>query len=48
MKQKRALNNEPHKMGRLGYHGKRKDREEEDAKLTAEGNRTLVTNFLDV
>jgi hypothetical protein len=37
MKQKRALHNKPHKTGRKGYRGKRKEREEEDAKLAAEG-----------
>jgi hypothetical protein len=37
MKQKRALHNKPHKMGRKGYSGKRKEWEEEDAKLAAEG-----------
>jgi hypothetical protein len=37
MKQKRALRNKPHKMGRKGYHGKRKEWEEEDAKLAARG-----------
>jgi hypothetical protein len=30
MKQNRALHNKPHKMGRKGYRGKRKEREEED------------------
>jgi hypothetical protein len=48
MKQKRALHNKPHKTGRKGYHGKRKEWEEEDAKLVAEENRTLGTNFMDV
>jgi hypothetical protein len=37
MKQKRALHNKPHKMGRKGYRGKRKEWEEEDAKLAAKG-----------
>jgi hypothetical protein len=37
MKQKRALHNKPHKMDRKGYRGKRKECEEEDAKLAAEG-----------
>jgi hypothetical protein len=37
MKQKRALHNKPHKTGRKGYCGKRKEWEEEDAKLAAEG-----------
>jgi hypothetical protein len=36
MKQKRALHNNPHKTGRKAYRGKRKEWEEEDAKLTAE------------
>jgi hypothetical protein len=36
MKPKRALHNKPHKTGIKGYHGKRKDWEEEDAKLAAE------------
>jgi hypothetical protein len=31
MKHKRALHNKPHKIGRKGYHGKRKEWEEEDA-----------------
>jgi hypothetical protein len=34
---KRALHNKPHKTGRKGYCGKRKEWEEEDAKLAAEG-----------
>ena len=37
MKDKRARHNKPHKMGRKGYHGKRKEWEEEDAMLAAEG-----------
>jgi hypothetical protein len=37
MKQKRALHNKPHTTGQKGYHGKRKEWEEEDAKLAAEG-----------
>jgi hypothetical protein len=37
MKQKRALHNKPHKTRRKGYRGKRKEWEEEDAKLDAEG-----------
>jgi hypothetical protein len=36
MKPKRALHNKPHKTGTKGYHGKRKEWEEEDAKLAAE------------
>jgi hypothetical protein len=35
MKQKRELHNKPH--NRKGYRGKRKEWEEEDAKLAAEG-----------
>jgi hypothetical protein len=37
MKQKRALYNKPHKTGRKGYYSKRREWEEEDAKLVAEG-----------
>jgi hypothetical protein len=37
MKQKRALHNKPHKTNRKGYCGKRKEWEEEDAMLAAEG-----------
>ena len=41
MKEKRAKHNKPHKMGRKGYYGKRKEwqeeEEEEDEKLAAEG-----------
>jgi hypothetical protein len=37
MKQKIALHNKPHKTGRKGYCAKRKEWEEEDAKLTVEG-----------
>jgi hypothetical protein len=37
MKQKRALHNKPQKMGRKGCRAKRKEWEEEDAKLAAEG-----------
>jgi hypothetical protein len=48
MKQKRALHNKTHKTGRKGYRGKRKEWEEEDAKLAVEGNGTLRTHFLDV
>jgi hypothetical protein len=36
MKQKRALHNKPHKTGRKGYRGKRKEWEEDDAKLAAD------------
>jgi hypothetical protein len=45
MKQKRALHNKPHKMGRKGYHGKRKEWEEEDAKLAAEGKQNPWVQF---
>jgi hypothetical protein len=48
MKQKIELHNRSYKTGRKGYRGKRKEWEEEDAKLAAEGNRTLGTNFLNV
>jgi len=37
MKEKRAKHNKPHKMGRKGYYGKRKEWELEDEKLAAEG-----------
>jgi hypothetical protein len=46
MKQKRALHNKPHKTGRKGYHGKRKEWEEEDAKLAAEGKQNPWDQFL--
>jgi hypothetical protein len=36
MKQKRALHNKTHKTGRKGYRGKRKEWENEDAKLATE------------
>jgi hypothetical protein len=45
MKQKRALHNKPHKMGRKGYRGKRKEWEEEDAKLAAEGKQNPWVQF---
>jgi hypothetical protein len=45
MKQKRALHNKLHKTGRKGYHGKRKEWEEEDAKLTAEGKQNPWDQF---
>jgi hypothetical protein len=49
MKQKRALHNKTHKMGRKGYRGKRKDWEEEkDAKLAAEGKHNPWDQFPDV
>ncbi|RLN28936.1 hypothetical protein C2845_PM05G13560 [Panicum miliaceum] len=37
MKDKRAKHNKPHKTGRKGYYGKRKEWQEEDEKLAAEG-----------
>jgi hypothetical protein len=45
MKQKRALHNKPHKTGRKGYRGKRKEWEEEDAKLAAEGKQNPWDHF---
>jgi hypothetical protein len=45
MKQKRALHNKPHKTGRKGYRGKRKEWEEEDAKLAAEGKHNPLDQF---
>jgi hypothetical protein len=45
MKQKRALHNKPHKMVRKGYHGKRKEWEEVDAKLAAEGKQNSWDQF---
>jgi hypothetical protein len=45
MKQKRALHNKPHKIGRKGYHGKRKDCEKEDVKLAAEGKENPWDQF---
>jgi hypothetical protein len=45
MKQKRALHNKPHKTGRKGYRGKRKEWEE-DAKLAAEGKQNPWDQFL--
>jgi hypothetical protein len=45
MKQNRALHNKPHKMGRKGYHGKRKHWEEEDAKTAAEGKQNHWDQF---
>jgi hypothetical protein len=45
MKQKRALHNKPHKMGRKGYRGKSKEWEEEDAKLAAEGKQNPWDQF---
>ena len=45
MKEKRAKHNKPHKMGRKGYHGKRKEWEEEDTKLAAEGKENPWEQF---
>jgi hypothetical protein len=46
MKQKRALHNKPHKAGKKGYCGKRKEwEEEEDAKLAAEGKQNPWDEF---
>jgi hypothetical protein len=45
MKQKRALHNKPHKTGRKGFRGKRKEWEEEDAKLAAEGKQNPWDQF---
>jgi hypothetical protein len=45
MKQKRALHNKPHKTGRKGYRGKRKEWEEEDAKLAVEGKQNPWDQF---
>jgi hypothetical protein len=45
MKQKRALHNKPHKTGRKGYCGNRKEWEEEDAKLAAEGKQNTWDQF---
>jgi hypothetical protein len=44
MKQKRELHNKPHKTFRKGYHGKRKEWEE-DAKLAAEGKQNPWDQF---
>jgi hypothetical protein len=45
MQRKRALHNKPHKMGRKGYCGKRKEWDEEDAKLVAQGKHNLSDQF---
>jgi hypothetical protein len=45
MKQKRALHNKPHETGRNGYRGKRKEWEEEYAKLVAEGKQNPWDQF---
>jgi hypothetical protein len=39
------LHNKPHKTGRKGYHGKRKEWEEEDAKLAREGKENPWDQF---
>jgi hypothetical protein len=45
MKQKRALHNKPHKIGKKGYRGKRKEWEEADAKLATEGKQNPWDQF---
>jgi hypothetical protein len=45
MKDKRALHNKTHKTGRKGYHGKRKEWEEDDAKLAREGKENPWDQF---
>jgi hypothetical protein len=45
MKQKRALHNKPHKTVRKSYLDKRKEWEEEDAKLAAEGKQNPWDQF---
>jgi hypothetical protein len=45
MKQKRALHNKQHKTGRKGYRDKRKEWEEEDGKLAAEGKQNPWDQF---
>jgi hypothetical protein len=45
MKQKRALHNKPHKTGRKGYHGKRKEWEEADVKLATKGKYNTWDQF---
>ena len=47
MKEKRAKHNKPHKMGRKGYYGKRKEWEEEDEKLAIEGKENPWEQFPD-
>jgi hypothetical protein len=39
------LHNKPHKTSRKGYRGKRKEWEEEDAKLAAEGKQNPWDQF---
>jgi hypothetical protein len=45
MKQKIALHNKPHKMGRKGYRGKRIEWEKGDAKLDAKGKQNPWDQF---
>jgi hypothetical protein len=45
MKQKKALHNKPHKTGRKGYRDKRKEWEEEDAMLAADGKQNPWDQF---
>ena len=45
MKQKRALHDKPHRTGRKGYVRKRKEWEEEDAKLAEEGKQNPWDQF---
>ena len=45
MKKKRSKHNKPHKMGRKGYYGKRKQWEEEDEKLAVEGKENPWEQF---
>jgi uncharacterized protein (DUF1919 family) len=47
MKQKRAFHNKPHKTGKKGYRGKRKEWRRKQSSLQKE-NRTLGTHFMDV
>jgi hypothetical protein len=45
MKQKRALHNKPHNTGIKGYCSKRKEWEEDDAKLAAQGKQNPWDKF---
>jgi hypothetical protein len=45
MKQNRTLHNKPHNTGGKGYRGKKKELEEEDAKLAAEGKQNPWDQF---
>jgi hypothetical protein len=45
MKQKKALHNKPHKTGKKCYCGERKEWEEEDPKLVAEGKQNPWDQF---